>query len=153
VAASRPSFFRRPDPTFRSALAAALLLAAPLTAQIPVAEYAARRDTVAARLGDGVLLAFGVADPATDAAEFRQLPSFAWLTGYERLNAAFVMVVRAGRPVAQLLFEPPIDPRRALYDGFAPDSPTWRSARASASPRSTGCGRSSSRRSGAGSCG
>ena len=106
----------------RSALVAAVILAAPLTAQIPLPEFAARRDTVAARLGDGVLLAFGVADPATDAAEFRQLPSFAWLTGYERLNAALVMVVRDGRTVTALLFEPPIDPRRALYDGFAPDS-------------------------------
>jgi len=107
---------------FRSALVAAVILAAPLAAQIPAPEYAARRDTVAARVGDGVLLAFGVPDPATDAAEFRQFPSFAWLTGYERLNAAFVMVVRDGRAVTALLFEPPIDPRRALYDGFAPDS-------------------------------
>lgn len=105
-----------------SALAAALVCAPALTGQIAPAEHAARRDTVAAHLGDGVLLAFGVADPATDAAEFRQLPSFAWLTGHERLNAAFVMVVRGGRAEAQLLFEPPIDPRRALYDGFAPDS-------------------------------
>jgi Xaa-Pro aminopeptidase len=112
----------------RSALAAASIVAAPLAAQIPQPEYAARRDTVAARLRDGVLLAFGVADPATDAAEFRQLPSFAWLTGHERLNAAFAMVVRDGRAVTQLLFEPPIDPRRALYDGFAPDSAdlAWR---------------------------
>jgi len=105
-----------------SALVAALTLGSPLAAQIPMAEYAARRDTVAARLGDGVLLAFGAREPATDAAESRQLPSFAYLTGYERFNAAFVMVVRDGRPVAQVLFEPPIDPRRALYDGFAPDS-------------------------------
>jgi Xaa-Pro aminopeptidase len=103
-------------------LAAALVLSTPLVAQIPMTEYAARRDTVAARLGDGVLLAFGVPEPATDAAEARQLPSFAYLTGYERFNAAFVMVVRGGRAVDQLLFEPRIDPRRALYDGFAPDS-------------------------------
>src|SRR5574341_1652844 len=107
----------------KAALVAALTLGAvPLAAQISAAEYAARRDTVAAHIGDGVLLAFGVADPATDAAEYRQLPSFAWLTGYERLNAAFVMVVRGGRATSQVLFEPPIDPRRALYDGFAPDS-------------------------------
>jgi Xaa-Pro aminopeptidase len=101
---------------------AAGLATSPLVAQISQAEYAARRDTVAARLGDGVLLAFGVADPATDAAEYRQLPSFGWLTGHDRLNAVFVMVVRDGRPAYQMLFEPPIDPRRALYDGFAPDS-------------------------------
>jgi hypothetical protein len=106
----------------RAALVAALCYRAPLAAQIPPAEYAARRDSVAARMADGVLLAFGVREPPTDASETRQLPSFRWLTGHERFNAVFVMAVRGGRPTAQMLFEPPIDPRRALYDGFAPDS-------------------------------
>ena len=32
------------------------------------------------------------------------------------------MAVRGGKVTYQMLFEPPIDPRRALYDGFAPDS-------------------------------
>jgi Xaa-Pro aminopeptidase len=34
------------------------------------------------------------------------------------------MVVRGGRPVFQLLYEPPTDPRLALYNGFRPDSAT-----------------------------
>jgi Xaa-Pro aminopeptidase len=38
------------------------------------------------------------------------------------MHAAFVMVVRGGRPVFQMLYEPPTDPRLALYDGFRPDS-------------------------------
>ncbi len=102
----------------------ALLLgsAGPVRAQIPTAEYAARRDTVAARLGDGVLLSFGAGEPMTDEADFHQLPGFEYLTGYDRMNAVFVMGVRGGRVTYQMLFEPPIDPRRALYDGFAPDS-------------------------------
>ncbi len=58
----------------------------------------------------------------TDEAEFHQLPAFEYLTGYERVNAVFVMAVRGGKVTYQMLFEPPIDPRRALYDGFAPDS-------------------------------
>ena len=95
---------------------------APLAAQVPSSEYAARRESVAARLGDGVLLAFGTTAPNTDLADFQQLPSFNYLTGYERWDAAFVMVVRGGRITWQMLFEPPTDPRRALYDGFAPDS-------------------------------
>lgn len=99
-----------------------LLVAGPLPAQIPTAEYAARRDTVAAHLGDGVLLAFGAGEPMTDEADFHQLPAFQYLTGYDRVNAVFVMAVRGGRVTYQMLFEPPIDPRRALYDGFAPDS-------------------------------
>jgi Xaa-Pro aminopeptidase len=110
------------DRTTPLILVAALTLGDALAGQISTAEYAARRDTVAAHLGDGVLLAFGVREPATDAAEARQLPSFAYLTGHERFNAAFAMVVRGGRAVTQILFEPRIDPRRALYDGFAPDS-------------------------------
>jgi Xaa-Pro aminopeptidase len=99
-----------------------LLTATPLAAQISTAEYAARRDTVAAHLGDGVLLSFGAGEPMTDEADFHQLPAFQYLTGYERVNAVFVMAVRGGRITYQMLFEPPIDPRRALYDGFAPDS-------------------------------
>jgi len=99
-----------------------LLLAGSLSAQIPTAEYAARRDTVAAHLGDGVLLAFGAGESMTDEADFHQLPAFQYLTGYDRVNAVFVMAVRSGTVIYQMLFEPPIDPRRALYDGFAPDS-------------------------------
>jgi len=99
-----------------------LLLTGPLSAQIPTAEYAARRDTVAAHLGDGVLLSFGAGESMTDEADFHQLPAFQYLTGYDRANAVFVMAVRGGKVTYQMLFEPPIDPRRALYDGFAPDS-------------------------------
>jgi len=99
-----------------------LLLTGSLSAQIPTAEYAARRDTVAAHLGDGVLLSFGAGESMTDEADFHQLPAFQYLTGYDRANAVFVMAVRGGKVTYQMLFEPPIDPRRALYDGFAPDS-------------------------------
>jgi Xaa-Pro aminopeptidase len=99
-----------------------LLVATPLAAQIPTPEYAARRDTVAAHLGDGVLLSFGAGESMTDEADFHQLPAFEYLTGYGRVNAVFVMAVHGGKVTYQMLFEPPIDPRRALYDGFAPDS-------------------------------
>ena len=98
------------------------LLTGQLAAQIPAAEYAARRDTVAARVGDGAVLAFGATAPVTDEADFHQLPSFEWLTGYGRPDAAFLMVVRQGKPVYQMLFEPKSDPRRLLYNGFPPDS-------------------------------
>ena len=109
--------------TSRSAVPSVLLLlATPLGAQVPVAEYASRRDTVAAHLGEGVLLAYGAAEAMTDEAEFHQLPAFEYLTGYHRPNAVLVIAMRGGRVTYQMLFEPTIDPRRALYDGFAPDS-------------------------------
>jgi len=109
----------------RFCCALALVLAwapAPLAAQIPQAEYAARRDTVAAHVGNGVLLAFGATEPNTDGSEYRQFPSFRYLTGYDRPNAVLVVVVRGGRASYQMLFEPRVDPRHALYVGFAPDS-------------------------------
>jgi len=109
----------RPLPVF---LLVVLAATTRLPAQISPGEYAARRDTVAAHLGEGVLLAFGASAPATDEADFHQLPSFSYLTGYTRMDAAFLMVVRDRRPVFQMLYEPPTDPRLALYNGFRPDS-------------------------------
>jgi Xaa-Pro aminopeptidase len=103
-------------------LLAALIATTRLPAQIAPGDYAARRDTVAAHLHDGVVLAFGAPAPTTDEADFHQLPSFDYLTGFTRMDAAFVMVVHEGRPVFQMLYEPPTDPRLALYNGFRPDS-------------------------------
>jgi Xaa-Pro aminopeptidase len=94
----------------------------PLPAQISQSEYAARRDTVAAHVGDGVVLAFGAAGENTDGADWYQVPSFEYLTGFDRPDAAFVMAVRGGKVAYQMLFEPPTDPRLALYNGFPPDS-------------------------------
>ena len=70
-------------PSLRSrvtALAVAALIvgsaAQPARAQIPTAEYAARRDSLAARIGDGVVVAFGGRTPVTDFGPFYQLPAF-----------------------------------------------------------------------------
>lgn len=90
-------------------------------AQITTAEYAARRDSLAARIGDGVVLAFGDRTPVTDFGTFFQLPAFHYLTGYDEPDAAFVLVARGGR-AASTLYVSPVDPRRAFYYGFRPDS-------------------------------
>ena len=99
-----------------------LLLAfapATLVAQsIPTPEYAARRDSLAARLDSGVVVAFGGRSPVTPD-RFAQLPAFRYLTGFLEPDAALVMVVRGGRPAATL-YTSARDPRRALYDGFPP---------------------------------
>lgn len=102
-------------------LALATATALPLGAQIQAGEYQARRDSLAARIGNGVLLAMGGTTPTTDFGPFYQLPAFRYLTGYNYANAALVMVVRNGRPAATLFVEQST-PRRALYYGAEPDS-------------------------------
>jgi Xaa-Pro aminopeptidase len=107
----------------RTALASLLplLLAPALAAQgIPPAEYAARRDLLAARLGSGVVVAFGAPAP-TGVFRPAQLPAFRYLTGFMEPDAALVLVVRDGR-ASGTLYTQARDPRRALYDGFPPDS-------------------------------
>jgi Xaa-Pro aminopeptidase len=105
------------------ALATVLAVALPSVArsQIPPAEYAARRDSLAARLGDGVVLAFGGRTPVTDFGPFYQLPAFHYLTDFDEPDAAMVMVVRGGRPTTTL-FLTPAEPRSAFYYGHRPDS-------------------------------
>jgi len=99
----------------------ALLFPASLMAQeIPAAEYAARRDSLAARIDSGVIVAFGAPD-AVGIRRWSQLPGFRYLTGFLEPNAAFVLVKRAGGG-SGTLFTASRDPRRALYDGFPPDS-------------------------------
>ena len=100
-----------------------LTLAAPATLvaqSVPNSEYAARRDSLAARLDSGVVVAFGGRSPVTPE-RFVQLPAFRYLTGFLEPDAALVLVVRGGQPSATL-YTSARDPRRALYDGFPPDS-------------------------------
>lgn len=98
-------------------------LPAALAAQsIGAAEYAVRRDSLAARIGSGIVVAFGAPAP-TGIARAGQLPAFRYLTGFLEPDAALKLVVRDGR-ARGTLYTQPRDPRRALYDGFPPDSTT-----------------------------
>lgn len=92
-----------------------------LSGQITSAEYAARRDSLAARIGSGVVVAFGGRTPVSDFGPFYQIPSFRYLTGYEFAEATLVMVVDNGRG-RSTLFVNRTAPRRALYYGSEPDS-------------------------------
>ncbi|HEV8177915.1 MAG TPA: Xaa-Pro aminopeptidase [Gemmatimonadales bacterium] len=99
----------------------ALLLPASLVAQeIPQAEYAARRDSLAAHMDSGFVIAFGAPDPV-GIRRGTQLPAFRYLTGFLEPNAALILVKHGGK-TAGTLFPASRDPRRALYDGFPPDS-------------------------------
>jgi Xaa-Pro aminopeptidase len=115
-----PTYARR-----RSRLIAALLVltiaANPARGQIPAGEYAARRDSLAARIRNGIVLAFGARTPVTDFGPFYQIPAFHYLTNFHEPDAAFLMVVRDGRGT-NTLFLTPIAPRRAFYYGRRPDS-------------------------------
>ena len=102
-------------------LIASLLVAAPAFAQVAASEFAARRDSLAARVRDGVVIGFGGRTPVTDFGPFYQLPAFHYLTSFDEPDAAFVMVVRNGRGTSTL-FLTPIAPRRAFYYGRRPDS-------------------------------
>jgi Xaa-Pro aminopeptidase len=91
------------------------------SAQIPGAEYVARRDSLAARLGDGVVIAFGGRTPVTDFGTFYQIPAFHYLTNFDEPDAAMVLVAKGGKATTTF-FLSPIDPRTAFYYGRRPDS-------------------------------
>jgi Xaa-Pro aminopeptidase len=88
---------------------------------ISQAEFAARRDSLAARIDSGIVIAFGARNPVSDFGPFYQLPAFHYLTNYDEPDAAFVMVVRHGRG-ASTLFITPAEPRSAFYYGRRADS-------------------------------
>jgi Xaa-Pro aminopeptidase len=92
------------------------LIAAPLAAQIPRAEYAARRDSLAAAMHDGVLLALGGQEPAEDFLSFYPRPAFFYLTGVLEPDAALVIVKR-NSTVTTTLFVQPRDPGREAWTG------------------------------------
>ena len=102
---------------------ASLLVALPAvaSAQITASEYAARRDSLAARVQNGVVVAFGGRTPVSDFGPFYQLPAFHYLTNFDEPDAAFVMVVQNGRG-SSTLFLTPVGAREAFYYGRRPDS-------------------------------
>ena len=98
-----------------------MALGASASAQIPEREFASRREALAARVGDGVVVAFGGRTPITDFGPFYQLPAFHYLTNFDEADAAMVLVAKGGKPTTTL-FLSPINPRTALYYGRRPDS-------------------------------
>lgn len=93
----------------------------PLQAQPSFDELADRREAVAERMGEGVLLAFGAPNPVGTYPFFSQLPAFRYLTSFLEPDAALLMVVREDTTEA-LLFTKPISVRQAFYDGFRMDA-------------------------------
>ncbi len=107
--------------TWIRAAATLSLTSAALSAQIPAAEFAARRDSLAARIDSGVVVAFGGRTLVQDFGTFFQLPTFHYITNFDEPDAAYVMVVRHKKGESQL-FVSPINARTAFYYGRRADS-------------------------------
>ena len=112
-------------PKYRRAITVALLSLACLPviagAQIPATEFAARREALAARIENGVLVSFGGRALVNDFGTFFQAPPFHYLTNYDEPDAAFVMVVR-NKQAAATLFVTRLNARTAFYYGQRADT-------------------------------
>lgn len=95
---------------------ASSLAAATGRAQVMPDEYAARRDSVAAAMQDGVLLVLGAPEPRADYESFFQSPVLYYLTGLREPNAALVIARRGGRATTTLFVEPR-EPGRETWTG------------------------------------
>jgi Xaa-Pro aminopeptidase len=111
----------------KRALLVAAIAAAPAFAQITPAEYAARRDSLAARIDSGVVVAYGGRTLVHDFSTFFQLPAFNYLTGLVEPDAAFVMVVRQKKGQSTL-FLTPVEVRMSMFYGRRVDSASSRAA-------------------------
>ena len=89
------------------------LTAASAVAQVPSREYASRRDSLAARIGDGVVVALGGRTPVTDFGPFYQLPAFHYLTNFHEPDAAMVLVAKGGKAIGATIAEAYSPKRRA----------------------------------------
>jgi Xaa-Pro aminopeptidase len=95
-----------------------LFLAVPALAQIPASEFSARRTALAAKLGDGILVALGSPEPEEDFISFNQNSNFRYLTNFSEPEAALVMVVKNGAIAGSpMLFVEPSDPSREVWTG------------------------------------
>src|ERR1043166_7903735 len=87
-----------------------------LQAQFTAREYAQRRDALAARVKDAVIVVLGAREPAQDYLEFNQNPWMLYLTGVNEPDAALVMVKEMGKSSATL-FVLPRDPGAEVWTG------------------------------------
>jgi Xaa-Pro aminopeptidase len=92
------------------------LPALPAPSPFSAAEYAARRQALLERVGDGVLVVFGTPAPALDYLPFSQNPDFRYLTGITEPSAAYI-AVRQGARVTETLFVQDRDPAREVWEG------------------------------------
>jgi Xaa-Pro aminopeptidase len=90
--------------------------ALPPAAPIAAGEYAARRQALLERIGDGILVVFGSPPPAFDYLPFAQTADFRYLTGIVEPGAYYLAAKQGGR-VEERLFVLPRDPAREQWEG------------------------------------
>lgn len=103
-----------PAPLLRILLA--LLVGSDLGAQITAGEFAARREAALRGITDGVVLVLNTPAPVPDYMPWQPSRPFFYLTGFREPDAALVMVRRGGT-TRTLLFVPPRDPVREVWNG------------------------------------
>jgi len=96
----------------------AALIAFPgeLTAQIPQAEFASRREALVDRLSDGAILVLGAPEGALDYLPWSQSRSFFYLTGFREPDAA-LLLARVNGTLRATLFVSPKDPAQEVWTG------------------------------------
>lgn len=90
--------------------------AAPLAAQIPQAEFAARREALVGRLNDGAVLVLGAPENALDYLPWGQSRSFFYLTGFREPGSA-LLLARVNGTLRATLFVSPRDPAQEVWTG------------------------------------
>jgi Xaa-Pro aminopeptidase len=116
--AAEPAVQPAPAPQPAPVLAPPARPLPPLPAGEPIgaAEYAARRQALHARIGEGVLVVIGASEPAHDYLPWAQDHAFRYLTGVLEPGAAYIAVKRGGR-VEERLFVARRDPAREVWEG------------------------------------
>lgn len=97
-------------------LAALLVLPLKLDAQFTAREYAQRREALAARLPDAVVVVLGAREPAQDYLEFNQNPGMLYVSGIKEPDAALLLIKEAGH-VSESVFVLPRDPAAETWTG------------------------------------
>ena len=92
---------------------------APLLAQIPLTEYAARRTALGAMTGDGATVVLGAGEPLHDYETFSAAQNLRYLTGWTQPNAA-LLIVRSGAAQREMLFVPPRSAAEEVWTGPRP---------------------------------
>jgi len=103
---------------FLAAVLLALALAGPVSAQFSAQELRERREGVAARVGEGMILAMGSAQPPQDYISFFQNSPFRYLTNFTEPNAALLVLVRGGVIQSETLWVNPRDPSQETWEGY-----------------------------------
>ncbi len=111
-----------PMRTMGLAVLIAAAQAAPATAQIPLAEYAARREALGRMSGDGAIVVLGSGEPVRDFDAFSQSPHLKYLTGWDAPDAALV-VIRSGTSQREILFVSEKNPAAEVWTGVRPSLP------------------------------